>query len=351
MMASKWFNFGTSVTLGMLLVGCRPVVATQAPVPQSQSTPTVAAGSTTASGTATSAASEQSVAEVIATIPVGNNTGARVVVGDGAAWVTNTHDGTLSRIDTNTNQVVATLTIGEKGGKYGSPWAAALGASSLWVTDNAGHAIVRLDPATNEVLATIPIEVEPFALDATEDAVWVSALDSGKVFRIDPQTNAVVATIDVLSPANFAFTDDSVWVTNLRIGKMTRIDPQTNTVTATIDTPGPGPEEERTEFAAVGAEGIYVLDKRAQMIHLVDPATNEVTISKPSGGFDIVPAVGEEGVWTVDCDRGMLLLFDLKTLERIDEFAPVQDACGVTLDAGSIWLTTMNTVVRIARPH
>ncbi len=148
-------------------------------------------------------------------------------------------------------------------GHVWSPWAVALAAGSLWVTDNAAHTIVRLDPATGEILATIPLEVEPFSMNANEEAVWVSALDADQVIRIDPKTNAAVATIEVPSAANFAFTDGAVWVTNLRLGTVTRIDPQTNTVTATIDPPGPGQANERPESIAVGPEGVYVMDKRA----------------------------------------------------------------------------------------
>ena len=346
-MASKWLNFGAIVTLGMLLAGCRPVVATQGVTAQAQSTPVVAAEPTEAAGTT----SEQSGDEVIATIPVGNYAGAHIVFDGGTGWITNAGDGTLSRIDTGTNQVVETLKIGEMGGTYGSPWANALGAGSLWVTDNAAHAVVSLDPATGEVLATIPLEVEPFSLNANEEAVWVSALDANQVVRIDPETNAVVATIEVPSAANFAFTDGAVWVTNLRLGEVTRIDPRTNTVTATIDTPGPGVEGERPESIAAGPEGIYVLDKRAEMLHLIDPATNEVIQTQPTGGTTIVMALGAEGMWTVDCDTGTPLLLDAKTLERIDELAPHPDACGITLDEGSIWLTTTNSIVRLVRPH
>ena len=140
-------------------------------------------------------------------------------------------------------------------------------------------------------------------------------------------------------------------MTNLRLGKVTRIDPQTNAVMATIDTPGPGRENERPEAIAAHPEGIYVLDKRAKMIHLSDPATNEVMQTKPTGGITIVLAVGEEGVWTVDLDTGTPLLLDAKTLERIDELGPHPDACGITVDEGSIWLMTTNSVVRVAWPR
>jgi YVTN family beta-propeller protein len=352
-MEKVWLNLGIIVTFGMLLASCRPIVATQELTPGAQATPTAAAESTTAPAAAAApgAESEDNIGDVIATIPVGNSAGARVAIGDGTAWVANTADGTVSRIDTSTNQVVATLTIGERGGTYGSPWATAFAAGSLWVTDNAARAIVRIDPATDEALATIPLEVEPFSINANEEGVWVSALDADQVIRIDPKTNAVVATIEVPSPADFAFTDDSVWVTNMRIGTLTRIDPQANAVTATVDTPGPGSAEERTAFVAVGPEGLYVLDKRARAIHLIDPATNEVMQTKPTDAFAIVLAVGEEGVWTVDCDKGTALLLNPKTLERIDELTPIPDACGITLDEGSIWLTTFNSVVRVPWPR
>ncbi|MFN8468115.1 MAG: YncE family protein [Caldilineaceae bacterium] len=349
MMQRIWFNLVGIATLGALLAGCRPVVATQGSALRAQSTPTVAAA--TAAATAAGTAGEHSGDEVIATIPVGNYAGARVVFDGGTAWVTNAEDGTMSRIDVGTNQVVDTLTIGEKGGTYGSPTTAVSAVGSLWVTDNAAHALVRLDPATSEVLATIPLAVEPWQIDASEGAIWVSALDAGKVIRIDPNTNAVVATIDVPSASDFAVTDGAVWVTNLRLGTVTRLDPQTNTVVATIDTPGPGQENERPESIAVGPEGVYVMDKRAQIIHLIDPATNEVMQTKPTGGFTIVMALGDEGMWTVDCDTGTPLLLDAKTLERIAELGPHPDACGITLDEGSIWLTTSNSVVRVARPH
>lgn len=348
-MERKWFNLGSIIALGILLAGCRPVVATQGAAAQAQAAQTAAAGSTTEP--AAGMASEQGGDEAIATIPVGNYAGAHVVFDDGMAWITNAGDGTLSHVDTSTNQVVETVKIGEIGGTYGSPWAAALGAGSLWVTDNAGHAILRLDPVTGEVLATMPLDVEPFSLNANEDAVWVSALDANQAIRIDPKTNAVVATIEVPSAANFAFTDGAVWVTNLRLGKVTRIDPQTNTVTATIDTPGPGQEGERTESIAAGPEGVYVLDKRAEMIHLIDPATNEVIQTKPTNAGAFVLALGEDGMWTVNCDTGSPLLLDAKTLDRIAELGPHPDACGITLDEGSLWLTTSNSIVRVTRPH
>ena len=53
---------------------------------------------------------------------------AGIAVGDGAVWVANTADGTVSRIDPQTNKVVKTITVG------GSPQAIAFAAGKVWVT-------------------------------------------------------------------------------------------------------------------------------------------------------------------------------------------------------------------------
>jgi YVTN family beta-propeller protein len=326
--------------LTAFLVACQPIQPV-VPAAQRSTTPTVAV----------SPASEHEVGKIIAEIPVGTFTGPFVAIGDGTVWVPNLEDGTVSRIDTSTNQVVATIQISDKGtmGTYFAISAVALAAGSLWVTNNAAHSIVRLDPATNEVITTIPLDVEPYSMKATDEAVWVSALDSDQVIRIDPQTNTVAATIQVVSPAQFDLSKDTVWVTNLRAGTVSRIDPQTNEVTATIDTPGPGAGGERPEFVAVGEEDVYVVDKRANTIHRIDPATNEVMVTSPSHGeLVIVAAVGEEGVWAADDGGGRLLLLDPKTLELIGELA-ITGASGVTIGEGSIWVTTGDgKVVRVA---
>jgi YVTN family beta-propeller protein len=48
-------------------------------------------------------------------------------VGGGAVWVANSGDGTVSRIDPETNAVVATITIG------GTPVGIAFGGETVWV--------------------------------------------------------------------------------------------------------------------------------------------------------------------------------------------------------------------------
>jgi YVTN family beta-propeller protein len=107
---SRWLYAG----LLFMLVACQPIMPPTA-VPAAQATP--------APTMASSPASEPVVGEIIATIAVGNTPGDVVAIGDGALWVPNVGDGTVSHIDAKTNEVVATIPIGTKGitSTYGSP--------------------------------------------------------------------------------------------------------------------------------------------------------------------------------------------------------------------------------------
>ena len=63
---------------------------------------------------------------VIATIPVGHEPFG-IAAGDGAVWVANRTDFTVSRIDPRTNRVVATIRIGNR------PQGIAAGQGAVWV--------------------------------------------------------------------------------------------------------------------------------------------------------------------------------------------------------------------------
>jgi YVTN family beta-propeller protein len=66
-------------------------------------------------------------ASSIVTIPVGDGPEA-VVVGAGAVWVANRLDGSVSRIDPQTNEVVETIEVGN------APSGLAFADGQLWLT-------------------------------------------------------------------------------------------------------------------------------------------------------------------------------------------------------------------------
>jgi peptide/nickel transport system substrate-binding protein len=102
-------------------------------------------------------------------IGVGNGPAA-VAVGEGAVWVANRDDGTVSRIDPATNAVSDTVGVG------GSPTAIATGHGALWIGDASGGAVVRIDPRTRRVTRRVEVRSSPVALVVDGGSVWTAAV-------------------------------------------------------------------------------------------------------------------------------------------------------------------------------
>src|SRR3989442_3456835 len=192
-----------------------------------------------------------------AIIAVGQRPGVPVS-GEGAVWVPNTGDGTVSRIDPRTNRVVGTLRIGNQLAFYkrdceakGSvhsymgtsfhvrdcdlPSALSVGAGTLWILKNDEQMVLRVDPRSQRVLAGIAVGFVPFDIAATDNAVWITGYWADQLARIDPKTNEVVARLTVPDGASgVAVSDEAVWVASTIAGELSRIDPMTNRVVASI---------------------------------------------------------------------------------------------------------------------
>jgi streptogramin lyase len=310
----RWFREGLKIAAAALVFGIvgailvltlrdddrRPQVGPSGPTPTPTSIATATAAVVptslpTASPTATEPPTVTATAPpptptlatagtIAARVPVGNFP-IELAAGAGAIWVPIAGEGTVARIDPATNQVVATIPIGEPQGAFGSPYNVAARGDEVWVADNGAGIFKRIDPATNEVVQTIsapsttvpPYAVLRFAVGdgalwylestgdlvrldtatgqvvatieiddgtsqgfvaVTEAAVWVQSTIS--VHRVDPATNQIVATIPILSSsvAGLLVTEDAVWTAGWATGTVYRIDPATNEVVAEIQTPG-----------------------------------------------------------------------------------------------------------------
>jgi len=105
--------------------------------------------------------------EVVATLPVGDGP-ADLVFHGASAWVVNHRDLKLLRIDTETNKAKLLTTL--KG--TGAPERLALLGGSLWVTGR-GTGLLEVDPDTGKVLQTVPLDVSGIDVVAANDALWV----------------------------------------------------------------------------------------------------------------------------------------------------------------------------------
>ena len=114
--------------------------------------------------------------QVFASIQVGNGpTG--IAFGQGAAWVANSLDGTVSRIDPDTNSVTATVATGN------GPDAVAIDPRGIWVSNQFDGNVVRIDPTRNQVAQRVSVGSRPLGLAISGDAVLVAVRHLGADHR------------------------------------------------------------------------------------------------------------------------------------------------------------------------
>lgn len=134
-----------------------------------------------------------------------------VAAGNGAVWVANQLDQSLSRISVGLGSADAPIELGFTPGAM----AIDVEANALWITNRAGDQIVRYGLSTRRETARVALAVgsRPVGIALGGGAVWVANAGDGTVSRIDPGTNAVVATITIGgTPVGIAFGGETVWV-------------------------------------------------------------------------------------------------------------------------------------------
>jgi len=217
-------------------------------------------------------------------VPAGS-TPSEIAVGAGAVWVTNNFSGTVSRINTTVDRVVQRIPVGN------GPSGVAVGDGSVWVTNTSDGTVTRINAVSGDV-GKHPIQVggSPTDVAVGADAVWVSDEAGARVLRIDPKSDQSVQAITVGNgPGAIAVGDGYVWVANSLDGTVSRINPQTNVAVAIPVGDGPS-------GIAVGAGGVWITNQFAGSVTRIDPvtrATHTIAVgNKPQG-----VAIGGGLVW------------------------------------------------------
>ena len=150
------------------------------------------------------------------------------------AYITNWSSDTVSVIDTNTNSVIATISVGNE------PFGVAVTSDGRRVYIANEFSVSVIDAVTNAVITTIPIAAQPPAIGVavTPDGrkAYVSNYLGNTVSVIDTTTNTVTGTITVSFPFGLAVTPDGrkLYVTNLAdTNSVSVIETATDTVIAT----------------------------------------------------------------------------------------------------------------------
>ncbi len=287
-------------------------------------------------------------------LPVGAQV-ASLAIGAGAVWVANARAGTVSRIDPELNEVVATIRVAEP-----SPTCDRCGAAvaacgdGVWVAmDAAGAVVIRIDPATNDVAQTVEVGVLPSALAVGEGgALWLTATLENTVIRVDPRVVGAVSRTAVHSPQGIIAGQEAIWVTARNLGskgQLVRIDPRTNVVLATIPVGlDPG-------ALAVSDADVWVANEADHTLSRIDAHTNTVAATIPVVHQPVGAVTGDDAVWIAS--RGSPLLSQ-PSVSRVDpstntvvEMRTFADVAPVSLVAGegSLWVASRNpdVVMRI----
>ena len=197
-------------------------------------------------------------------------------------YVANYSDGTVSVIDTTTDTVTATVTVGS-----GPLFLASVG-TKMYVANSADGTVSVIDTTTDTVTATVTVGSGPLFLASVGTKMYVANYSDGTVSVIDTTTDTVTATVTVGSgPLFLASVGTKMYVANYSDGTVSVIDTTTDTVTATV-TVGSGPNF----LASVGTK-MYVANYSDGTVSVIDTTTDTVTATVTVGsGPSFLASVG-----------------------------------------------------------
>jgi DNA-binding beta-propeller fold protein YncE len=204
----------------------------------------------------------------------------------------------ISVIDPSTGRTLNTFGFGGTAlSSMGTPGNLAIGAGAVWAAVHGEDEVEGYDPATGALLDRFPLP-EPTALAVDGQTVWVASVD-GRLRSIDTDTDAVRVRATTELVTRIQVGQGGMWLMTFD-GKVLRLDRRTGKIVARV------PGAFRAADLAVGAEGVWVYDQHQGAVLRIDPSTNRVArtipiISQPQVELHArVLAVGGGAVWVVD---------------------------------------------------
>jgi ABC-type transport system substrate-binding protein/DNA-binding SARP family transcriptional activator len=249
-----------------------------------------------------------------------------VAYGAGAAWVTDSTDGLLLRVDP-AGQVIDRIPVGH------GPAGVAVGDGEVWVANELDSTVSEINPGSGTQVSMIPVGSGPNAIAFGYGSVWVTNVTSDTLSRINAATGAVAPAIALSSaPSSVAVGAGAVWVLSQQTGTLLRVNPASNRLSQSI-TIGQSPDG-----LAVGAGRIWVADAGGTLIRL-DPRTGKAR-TIPVGGAPAGVVYASHAVWVADGIGGTISRIDPVTgaaqLIRVGNEATSLAAAG-----DAVWATVL----------
>jgi YVTN family beta-propeller protein len=272
--------------------------------------------------------------ESVQAVAVGTDPAA-VTGGGGLVWVAN-RGGTVTVIDSDTNQVQQTIPASGSGPVGPGGPGLAFASGTLWVANTAQRQVARVELGAEPT--PIPVKASPVAIAPAPnaDAVWVAARTQsggGLVARIDALTNQVDPPVRLpYPPTGLAITPDGrrVWVATAADKAIHRIDTGAGRVGKRIEL------QQAPDQAVYGDGAVWVTSSKGNAVLRINPTTSTVkTIPVGNGPSGI--AFGADRVWVANSQDGTVSTIDPQTNEvgtRRLGFRPA----AVTVEERAVWV-------------
>jgi YVTN family beta-propeller protein len=252
------------------------------------------------------------VGVIVDTLPVSGHFygyGSRLV--DGAIWIPaglgDLDGAVLTRIDVATREVTGTVVVG----RY--PIFAFAANGAVWVTDGVDGTVSRIDRASLQVTDTIPVGAEIASAVVADGALWM-AVDN-RLVRFDLTSREVTDSYALPVPDAFWWmiaTEDAIWGHDA-IGHegMHRFDLSSRTFT---DDVAIGMGHMERPLAIVAAGGIWIAGTDGETVRL-DLETHDVTRFNGDGSQ---PLFAHGAVWISQRENDSIVRIDPVTMEVTD---------------------------------
>jgi len=259
----------------------------------------------------------------------------RLDAGPKAVWVTSEKDGTLTRLDPESGEVLGKprripgaagvavgrnwtwVTVPDRGevlrldpisGRVlrevkvpGEPGPIALGGGRVWVADEGGRGISAINAEGADLYRSgLPPQAPGLRLAWGDHGLWVAVANAGVVRRVDPGTLLAGEPIRVgRGPAGLTVAGGFVWVANSREGTVSKLDPSLRSVVDSIELDGhPGGID-------AGTSTVWVADREDGAVSRIGLESGE----KDGDPLEVGPepgavAVGGDAVWVANNGDG-----------------------------------------------
>jgi serine/threonine-protein kinase len=259
----------------------------------------------------------------------------RIAAGAKAVWVTSEKDGTLTKLDPDTGEVLFSRQLGagisgiaigsnwtwatnsrtaellrldpKSGGVLkeidlpGEPGPLALGGGRVWVADEGGNGISAVNAEAGRLYrAGLPPQARSLRLAWGAEGLWVTVADANALRRVDPRTLVAGEPIRVgRGPAGVTVAGGFVWVANSREGSVTKVNPSLRAVDDSVEVEGhPGGIDG-------GTSAVWVADREAGAVRKIDLESGAVD----GAPIEVGPqpgavAIGGDAVWVANNGDG-----------------------------------------------